>query len=377
MSVTRKQLRHSIGIRTQQPFFRSLKVDGTDLTSDGGATSTTLLDASHLTHADDYWNGEYLYIPSTEEVRQISDFTQGNGTLTFLEPMAAAPSAVTYELWSQFTPYEIHAAINQALRDAWPFFFENNMGTVVFQANAGTSYRLSTNLQVYTTGVLDTLMPRVVTGVELEDIATSVTGTATAGGASTLTDTNKNFTNLGVTTAWEIRIYDGTGKGQRRTIDTVAATVITVSDAWGTQPDTTSKYTLVDVSDETHGWQFITQWSVDRPDNPQYLRIGAHSYGYEGYLMRVHYAREFQSLTAEADATTCPQEYVELAALARLYLIKMTNISATEVKNWEGAQTAFAEAAAQYAQKNRYFHNWSTYADDQELMSRVQPEYPF
>ena len=69
------------------------------------------------------------------------------------------------------------------------------------------------------------------------------TGTATAGGASTITNSGKAWT----TNQWansQIRITAGTGIGQIRTIASNTATVITVSAAWTTNPDATSQYEI-------------------------------------------------------------------------------------------------------------------------------------
>ena len=70
-----------------------------------------------------------------------------------------------------------------------------------------------------------------------------VTGTATAGGASTLTNSAKTWT----TNQWcnyQIRITAGTGIGQVRTIASNTATVLTTSVAWTTTPDATSVYEI-------------------------------------------------------------------------------------------------------------------------------------
>jgi hypothetical protein len=68
------------------------------------------------------------------------------------------------------------------------------------------------------------------------------TGTATSGGASTLTNSGKAWT-VNQWTNYQIRITGGTGAGQIRGISSNTATVITVP-AWTTQPDATSTYSL-------------------------------------------------------------------------------------------------------------------------------------
>lgn len=73
--------------------------------------------------------------------------------------------------------------------------------------------------------------------------AALVSGTATAGGATTLTDSGKAWT-VNEQTGREVRISSGTGVGQARTIASNTATALTVSPAWGTNPDATSVYTI-------------------------------------------------------------------------------------------------------------------------------------
>lgn len=69
------------------------------------------------------------------------------------------------------------------------------------------------------------------------------TGTATAGGASTLTNSAKAWATNQWTNA-QVRIYSGTGAGQVRTIASNTGTVLTTSAAWTTNPDATSNYVI-------------------------------------------------------------------------------------------------------------------------------------
>jgi len=87
---------------------------------------------------------------------------------------------------------------------------------------------------------------RIITTPSLGEVGAAMnfaTGTATAGAASTLTNSGKAWT----TNQWsnyQIRITAGTGLGQIRTISSNTGTVITVSAAWSTQPDATSVYEI-------------------------------------------------------------------------------------------------------------------------------------
>lgn len=68
-------------------------------------------------------------------------------------------------------------------------------------------------------------------------------GTATAGAATTLTNTGKAWTVNQWTNA-QLRIVAGTGAGQIRIIASNTATVLTVTAAWTVTPDATSQYVV-------------------------------------------------------------------------------------------------------------------------------------
>lgn len=87
---------------------------------------------------------------------------------------------------------------------------------------------------------------RMVATSSLADTAVPVTfasGTATAGGAATLTHSGKTWT----ANQWanmQVRITSGAGAGQIRTIASNTSDTLTVSAAWTTQPDATSAYVI-------------------------------------------------------------------------------------------------------------------------------------
>lgn len=77
------------------------------------------------------------------------------------------------------------------------------------------------------------------------------TGTATSGGASTLTNSGKSWTG----SQWinyQVRITAGTGAGQVRTISANTGTVLTVSSAWTIVPDATSVYAIETNTDHAY-----------------------------------------------------------------------------------------------------------------------------
>ena len=97
-------------------------------------------------------------------------------------------------------------------------------------------------------------VPRVIVSSENEkvfllnegttDVITSeITGTVTASGNNTLTDSTASWTSSALVGA-SVYITDGTGKGQRRTIQSNSSTGLILLTNWTTNPDTTSKYSI-------------------------------------------------------------------------------------------------------------------------------------
>lgn len=72
------------------------------------------------------------------------------------------------------------------------------------------------------------------------------TGTATAGGATTLTNSGAAFGGSNAEAGRVVKITGGTGSGQTRRIASNTGTVLTVDTAWSTNPDNTSTYQVLD-----------------------------------------------------------------------------------------------------------------------------------
>src|SRR5262249_46556076 len=116
------------------------------------------------------------------------------------------------------------------------------------------------------------------TSVEIPSIA-AAPGAADAGTASsstntTLTDSSKSWAGH----QWQnqqVYIASGTGPGQLRTISDNTATVLTVSTAWTTNPDATSKYVILNgTSSVWVAWDGSTSGSQGSP-----TMTGAHVTG--------------------------------------------------------------------------------------------------
>lgn len=206
-------------------------------TATGGSTSTII---TNLTLARDL-RGYSIHItggPNAGVTLAISSNTVGtNSVITVPTQASAFTASTTYRL---LTPrWYVLNAITAA-------------GTTT--ANVFRFYDFATNTWAAAeTGATDGIAPAAVIGTDSKLLSTPswidsdyvafATGTATAGGASTLTNSSKNWT-VNSWTNYQIRIVSGTGAGQIRTIASNTATVITVSANWATNPDNTSVYSI-------------------------------------------------------------------------------------------------------------------------------------
>jgi hypothetical protein len=206
-------------------------------TATAGTTSTI---TTNLTLARDL-RGYSIHItggPNAGATLAISSNTVGTNAVITVPAQASAFSAsTTYRL---LTPrwYVLNAVTASGTTTANLFKFYD------FALNTWTAAE---------TGATDGVAPAAVIGTDSKLIATSswqgegyaafATGTATAGGASTLTNSAKTWT----TNQWansQVRIVSGTGAGQIRTIASNTGTVLTTSAAWTTAPDATSVYSI-------------------------------------------------------------------------------------------------------------------------------------
>jgi len=202
-------------------------VGASQLTATGGTTSTIITNQTiardlrgysvHITGGPN--NGQTLEI--------LSNTTGANAVLRVATQGSAFTASTTYRLLT-------------------PVWYTLNGGTVA--AAQWRKYCFATNTW---TSLTTTGLPASV-GTDARLIATPSwidttykafgSGTATSGGATTLTDSGKSWTT-NQWTNYQVRIVSGTGAGQIRTISSNTSTALTVP-TWGTNPDATSVYSI-------------------------------------------------------------------------------------------------------------------------------------
>ena len=165
------------------------------------------------------------------------------------------------------------AALGSAVANTDTFIIDTGLFLVL---GAGTlaagSFRSYDALTATWTSLTITGLP-ATWGTEGSMVTTSgisqfASGTATAGAASTLTNSAKTWTT-NQWTNFQVRITGGTGKGQIRTIASNTGTVLTVSAAWTTNPDATSTYAIEANDDFAYlvGNNAVTMYRYSRSAN--------------------------------------------------------------------------------------------------------------
>jgi len=127
--------------------------------------------------------------------------------------------------------------------NTYPAQVEGNVITGLNATTGGQSHGINA-VVISGVGVLDERDIRIANNT-LELLQAPLdSGTASAGGVSTLTDASKTWV-VDAYTNCVVVITAGTGSGQTRSIASNTATILTVAAAWGTPPDGTSVYEIL------------------------------------------------------------------------------------------------------------------------------------
>jgi len=198
------------------------------LTATGG-TTTTLVTNQTLARDLRGYSIQLVGGPGAGDTRVIASNTIGsNATVTVTSAFSSSPTvSTTYRL---ITPvWYVVGAGTLASGSFKKYDYATNTWTTLTQtglpATIGTDGKLLTTPSWIDSNYLN-----------------FASGTATAGAATTLTDSTKNWT----ASQWinyQVRIISGTGAGQIRTITANTATALTVA-TWGTNPSTDSVYAI-------------------------------------------------------------------------------------------------------------------------------------
>lgn len=311
-TITLAEVRRTICRELKMPFFRRYK--NGYLTADAGGSTLDLIDTD-LTQGDQFWKNAWVYRVESQECSLVTRFVAKDDQLFVEVPITSLASAI-YELHSVWNAYEIHDAINEAIRNVRRVFPDNVTDTTLIIQEDVLAYGLTTL----------TKAPWMIHQIWLEQPQSIKRGTAVAGAATAITVENSGILS-DVTSSWKVSIYDGTGKGQIRDVVSVANADITVA-AWTTNPDSTSKYALWNPTEELYDWYRFDSIRLSSKEFPSTLYFRTRPVDFYGLRIRIEYTAYSSELSAEADTTTVPLEYLKAASLAILHSQKISDTKA-------------------------------------------------
>jgi hypothetical protein len=211
-------------------FSTGTTVAASSLTATAGNTTSI---TTNQTIARDLRGYSVYFVGGTNagRLKTIASNTIGtNAVITFEGTAEATPFDATSQYRLKTPVWFVFGAGTLAAGSFRKYCFATNSWTTL--ANTGLPATFGTDGRLVSTPAW------IDTGFQ-----SFATGTATAGAATTLTNSGKAWAPNQWTNS-QLRITGGTGAGQIRTVASNTGTVLTVSAAWTTNPDATSTYSL-------------------------------------------------------------------------------------------------------------------------------------
>ena len=365
-TYTRKDIRRMLGRRLRLPFYLRF---GSYKKFDAGCTTTLLLD-SDLTQEDGFWEGSFIFISDSEEDcnqewRMINNFLSSGDQIELDYPLSAAPAAEDeYEIISMWNPEDVHDAINQAIESCWPHFFETVVEDTIVLESLKKEYSLSDLSKT----------PWMITKLWLEGNNTgSVFTAASSGNDSVTAPSNCDLSN--VKADWLVSIYEGTGSGQLRTVDSVTGQAISITENWTTNPDTTSKIRFWNPADQTIGWYMVRNFGADRKEFPDNLHLQSLYSSSYGLRLRIEYLSKPELMDDDTDTTVVPSEYLLYKAMSILYS-QLNSDNRIDMSTFERLSQRYAAEAEDLKNKLAFripTITYRTYSPDRDGSDRPDP----
>ena len=304
------------------PFFRrwpnGLVIQDTATSGLNNPTDSTKVLDSRFTQRRNYWNNTWLYDVTSGEQRRVVDFIRDQKALIPEFDFDSPPStATTIEIMSIHTPAEVHTAIDDAIAEGFPVFFDIVTDETIIVEEDKRDYELSVN-NADGRGILSN--PYRIKSIYIERTASGgVFIIDTASTTTSIVNAAAGFSAAGVDSGWSVAVFSGTGSGQY-ILPTGAANANAIPVAAPTVPlDTSSQLRFWNRAKEVHSWDVVTAIEFDAKDYPNRMRLLWNANEHRGMRFRIQYVGEPQAhLTDTGAGTTVPKRFIKSRALATL-----------------------------------------------------------
>lgn len=276
-------------------------------------------------------------------------------------------------VWSEA---EIQAAINAALRGAWPSWFTETTSDCIVVCENQLEYDLPTMTRLM--GVWLERAPEYVTGV-VDDVDFWPSNNNTISSYGHEWTTNEFV-------GWHAVIYSGTGAGMYSRVianGTYSFTVDNSSQPWvNSWPplstiDSGDKFMIKNVDERLTGWRRILAYRTDKELNPTKLYLTTTGY-LSGMYLRLYYVTAPGTLDADADTTDVPQEWIVREAIAYLQLMRLQEAPGHETDSAENLAAMWKGLADEYRDRHAQRFPTGTVRAEWETGTILLPaDYPF
>lgn len=270
-------------------------------------------DSDFLMQRDSFWNRSWFYAvdgAAANDNRMIIASRQSDKSLQLEFPPSASMSAADeYEILDFYSAEMVHEAINSAMRDSWPSFFETKEDYSLCVSRDLMDLDISA-LGAYMVNQVWIERPRSLGRYGV------VSGTTT----SLVLDTTNALTEVDAN--WWVAIYDGTSQGYAKQIATYNDTTkeITWAGALTDAPDTTSQVSIWDPREKNVDWYPAHATDFDNKQWPEKMRFKT---PYDNYFLglriMIRYITIPAELATEAATTVVPSDFIVARARAYLY----------------------------------------------------------
>ena len=322
----RVTLRREIAQDLGMPFFKrfpsGLSIQDTATSGLANASTVSLLRDSRLQQNRDYWNNSWVYLPKTDEMRKVLDFSQDKRGLIPEYDFDSASSvdpdtAATFELFNIHTPQEIHDAIDDAIIEGFPAFFDVVTDETLIYEQDKLEYELVTD-NSDGRGVLAN--PFRIKSIWIERVSSGGSFVQdTASTTTSIVNTDAGFSAAGVDATWFLSVYAGSGVGQLLTPTGAASSNAIPVAAPTVALDTSSQIRYWNAGKEVFRWDELSAIDFDAKDYPNKMRLRHRMPTFQGLRFRIQYIGQPQGLTGDtASGTVIPKKYIKHFAMAKL-----------------------------------------------------------
>lgn len=360
-TYSRQTLRRLLARDLGMEYNRRTGKDYGQLTS---ASSGTSMADSALAQQTDFWAGSSLLVvksDATVNCRLIKNFTTAGGIFTLDTSLGYTPATNdVYEVHSGWDGVDLNNAINRAIEDAFPAFYDFTSDSSIVIQEDKTTYSLSS------------LTPHVLLAAYVEQPKNVIRGVVSANnGGTTLTDSSANWTtneHAGKLVSIYASAQGGTALGTSTTVVSNTATTLTVTFSGTLKIG--DLYALWNPSSEITNWRRLIAGRTDARTWPSALYLTQVYSQHLGMRLMLEYTKRPVSMTLETDTTMVPQEFILNRAAALLYEQRMNDGRYDRARFGD-----LANRKAQMAEQYRITRAWplppTTFWQEQEQ------SYPF